>query len=378
MNIKGKRYDQFGIVRFLMGVFIWIKHYNTLLIRDNGITFEIVDFPTLEKILAYIVTFAIEIGGRFPICFFALSGLLIFRGYKRKIASKSITFEEYLSKRVFRLFPTMFMSIILMSIGQWIWFYTYREWWTGRNNDLWHTFISLSGVSVGTFSNTMDTVNGPIWYISVLIICYILFWIITKLEQKYVCGVKVYFLPILVGIAILDYEINLPFLTYTCGIGYVGFFVGVLLAYLMENSLFIKYLKRFSIGFICFLVLSTFLYRSDIFALMGGDYLWLVFIAFPSVIVWFDKLSFGRVINVIFDYLGRLNFPMYLFQLPIFLLTDLVKQKYGVEDFASQPNRLFVDLLIIILVSMFWLFILPHVERYFRKVATGIKKVITL
>ncbi len=172
---KNFQHDQFAFVKFLMSVFILIAHYEILISST---------LPAVNKIPGSIVRgfFQIffeagrEFGLMMPICFFVISGFLSYRQYDSKIKEREMSFYIFIYRRIVRLYPLLILSILFMTFGQWLYFYKNSNWWTGRVNELWQVIQALTGISVGTFMNSFDAVNGPIWYISVLIICYMIYW----------------------------------------------------------------------------------------------------------------------------------------------------------------------------------------------------------
>ncbi len=331
--MKNRKYDQYGLFRFAMAMLTWICHYN-MLVCNYSLTvknLQIEEGGVFYRIIDIILKTGIQVGGRMPICFFELSGLMMYRGYYLKIQKEEIGFKKYICKRIIRLYPMLLFSIVLMTCGQWIYFYKHREWWTGRNNDIWHTAISFTGLSVGTFVNTLDTVNGPIWYISVLMICYCLFWALIKQSQKLVGGLRyiIWTVPIIIGISINSYGIHFPFLTEHCAIGYIGFFSGVILGKLLDNKVEEKNLKKWASGVLIGFILLFLLFKEDMFLFVGSDVYWLAFLAFPSISIFIEKFRLNEVFfgNLVFSWLGTFSFYIYLNQLPVFLWAEIFSQK---------------------------------------------------
>ena len=80
-------------------------------------------------------------------------------------------------------------------------------------------------------------VNNPTWYISVLMLCYVVFYIIVyianriKIHPQYLFVVMIF-----LGMGINTYGINLPFLNGSSSRGYYAFFFGILLAGILKKN----------------------------------------------------------------------------------------------------------------------------------------------
>ena len=101
--------------------------------------------------------------------------------------------------------------------------------------DLWGAVTSIFCAQCGwCFSNPQ--INGPIWYISVLCLCYIIFyfttWLAGKLKTTPVYG---YIAVMLIGFAIKKSALSIPFADQWNCRGYISFFEGILLAKLIEE-----------------------------------------------------------------------------------------------------------------------------------------------
>ena len=80
---------------------------------------------------------------------------------------------------------------------------------------------------------TGNSLNGPIWYISVLLICYVIAFFISKKIKKY--GSYLYICPIIIGLVIFYFN-NIQPVIFKIDLarGLVAFFTGVLLGSFFE------------------------------------------------------------------------------------------------------------------------------------------------
>ncbi len=343
-----KRNDKMGLIRLLLCVMIFIFHYTALI----GPVYDVK--PNI--INSFFVYSSRRLGSTLPICFFVLSGYVITNGYADKIFNEQIGIIEFITKRIKRLYPAMVVSIALMTVAQMLWYYNNDEWWTNRPNDLSRVILSLSGVSVGTFFNCFDTVNGPIWYISVLMICYFLFFI-AHIRLK---STNIRFFDkslhrelgiILIGFAALHYGLNLPFLSWQCSMGYIGFFSGVILA---ENMEYVKKYRVLYFSLISFPIvfgILVYYFRSNVYEVLGSEYVWLVW-AMASIILIIERLKY--IDNKVFSFLGRISFPMYIFQMPVMVLLELIFSCYFIFNFDSAAEKFMIYTMCLIIISIIW------------------------
>ena len=167
METRTKRYDPYGFIRLIMALMIAVLHYNILL---GGST------DGYGVLIRTVYDICVHYGDSLPICFFVLSGFYIYQGYYDRICNREITFVPFIIKRVKRLYPLMIFSIVIWEIFQLLHMYVFDSWWLGLDSSLWNFAVALTGVNTGTIFDAFNTVNGPIWYISVLIVCYCAFY----------------------------------------------------------------------------------------------------------------------------------------------------------------------------------------------------------
>lgn len=79
-------------------------------------------------------------------------------------------------------------------------------------------------------------VNNPTWYISVLLLCYIVFYLLTYLGKRWqIPHTYLFVFMVLLGCGAQTYGLNLPFLNGSSCRGYYAFFFGVLPAEWLEK-----------------------------------------------------------------------------------------------------------------------------------------------
>ena len=115
-----------------------------------------------------------EYGGYFGnYIFFMISGLLISLRYKELLVSGKCRFGTFLGKRICRVYPVYFLSNMAMIL-------------LGRAEltikKICTTFLMIAS---GWFFGEDMPYNFPAWFICVLMICYILYFVISKISRRF-------------------------------------------------------------------------------------------------------------------------------------------------------------------------------------------------
>ena len=304
-------------------------------------------------VLSFFLNSCVNLGGTIPVCFFVISGYVIAKAYD-KVKLETVTLQDYMKKRFMRLFPTMFVSIILMSIAQFVWHYKVGNWWMDKNNDVTHVLLAITGLSVGTGVDMFNTVNGPIWYISILLICYFLYYLLQKDLIFRFTGDNLFIKSIImigIGFSIINYFWHFPLLTLQCGVGYIGFFSGVIIAEKIEDlkknkALYIGIMMSFPVVFL----LCAMAFRTEVYNVLGIDYVWLTWATLSTILIAEHFSFFG---NPFFSLLSRISFPIYLFQFPAFVIIQTVAL-FTTKYLNDGPMRFAFYSVVVVIISIIW------------------------
>lgn len=170
-----------------------------------------------------------------PNLFFLLSGYLIHQSYNSRISENKISFKDFMLPKVKKIYPMVIATAILVFVLQNIGNYILGEYVLHADggdlrNSLPTLLLSFAGMQSGFFSdNDMLSVNGPAWFVSVLFLCYGIYYFITLLISKKWMRIAVYFIFILIGGWLIWDAPGLLFLYTVNGRGYLCFFLGVLI-----------------------------------------------------------------------------------------------------------------------------------------------------
>lgn len=292
--------------------------------------------------------------------FFLLSGYFMF-GYISKI-QKGLTFKSFFLKRFRRLAPMLTLAALTYEVLLYFYRCQFGSDYCGVELSLWGGVIDSLGVQAGwVFAN--PSINNPTWYVSVLLFCYILFYLGTKGSARLRISARYcYLFIIFVGCAINTYSIDLPFLNAFMSRGYVSFFAGVLLgSYVYEKTFSNK-----AGGFALLIVgLFVVLFKTHFnFIETGFQYL-LTFIVYPALIISLKTEIASKVFrHPIWGKAGGTSFSVYLFHCPCFILMFVI---FGITNFdanySSHALMYSVTLIVWVLGSLIYVFIEPRLDR---------------
>ena len=195
------RYHNLDALKFFAIIIICFHHYQ----QSTGVKFNEINFYFGRFYFGYLVEL-----------FFILSGFVIGLGSKN---NPSISFKSFLGKRIIRLYPMCILStllVLVISIMRKVFLHD------KINFGLWYWFCAFLNLRVKVILP-----NNPLWYISVLILCYIIYYCILFFSKKYNINENYFFLlVILLGIIIKNKNIQLSLFDSQCARGYICFFGG--------------------------------------------------------------------------------------------------------------------------------------------------------
>lgn len=351
-------YKSFDILKFICAIVIaCIYHYQNDF--PNVTLFS--NIPVINKLSTF--------GYMLVELFFIMSGFLFFTSYFSRIKDKSLDMVSFFKKRYIRLIFVTGITTIIMFVLQQSYCLINDEFWIWGNNDLGSLLLQLLGIQYWLKPGIVS-LNNAVWYISVLLFCYIVFFYVSKLVIKKK-NIFIFLIPVFASLLIQNYNINIPLLNYNITRGLSSFGLGVFIGCLCSNFSNKKNISKISfVTLIIVLFLYIFLGDSAI-----GDLLFLLtFIVYPLLILFVvgidDKLKF---INGKFTkYLGNLSFGIYLWNLPIQLATILLNQIFELNFNYNSIYFFLIQVVIHIVVAIlsYQLFekkMLPFLEKKFFK-----------
>ena len=269
-------------------------------------------------------------GGRFYFgyiveVFFLMSGFFMVP-YVVKIRDK-MSFPAFFGKRLIRLLPSMIAATIFYDIA--LFFYVRLCNGTLRYPTDINIFGSIvTALGLGSWSITKDFEINPIcWYVSVLLLCYILMYIFVFLSKitKIPAGIMLA-IPMIAGVVIThitEFSI-IPFLSTRIARGYIHFFGGLLLGIIFVG-LFGKGRKANSNG-ISEVKIKTKLNNNP---------------DNQNNKLSKEKAGFVLILKRMINRIGEATLDIYLIQLPVLLLFFIVSFYTGLNLVSGKTMLLY-------------------------------------
>lgn len=329
-----RRIVALDILKLVCAVLIVLHHYQ----QELHVRFATINFFGGTFYFGYLVEL-----------FFIISGFVSCLSKK----PENDSFGIYLLKIVKRIYPICILSVVMMlglnalcylqngfvlkSDGMGIW------------NILCSIFILFSN-NVIPFDGT--GINNPLWYIEVLIMCYVIDYFINwvckriKLNRTYL-----YIFVIITGLSAYERGWNLPFLYVSTSRGYITYFSGKLLYGLfmkINNTLLCAVSALALFGCVGLGVL-------DYMSFYDRFYEILVFIIYPAILMM--VLYFDRYIpqnNLTDKILKNLSFEIYVWHsFFISLLRYIIVILPNLSVYMSQMEVMIMFAIMVIVFSFF-------------------------
>jgi peptidoglycan/LPS O-acetylase OafA/YrhL len=283
--------------------------------------------------------------------FFMLSGFLIAFTYKNKIL-EGLTFKNFFIKRFLQLYPVYFlgqfvMVLILMLFGN---FYMLN---------FKVLMMSFLMIPCGWITGGTEAVfNGVTWFVSVLLVCYILYWAIVAISRK-----KRDFYPIAIGfmihwgLSLCEKSFELPFNYRVNGEGYSAFFMGVLLYEVYKAFKDSKIEKALMACALLFLVVIGLLsYKFQLNNIAGDEYWVLIAMDFAIIYIALTSKIIEKILSFkVFTFLGGISAEICFLHLPVSSMFSYFKYIKG---------KILFDIRTEFLVYLFAVFVTAVVAHY--------------
>ena len=193
--------------------------------------------------------------------------------------------------------------------------------------------------------------NNVLWYVCVLLICYvgvyIIQWICSKLKINLFYG---FVAMCLLGVGGLSYKIELPFFNNASSRGYMAFFFGMILFYIYNH---------FSRKIL--LSISTVLIVSVMFCIffdkwIDNQQMIFTFMLFPSILIF--SLSIEKVFkSKFFSFLGGVSYEMYIWHVSLILLFICSKKILRFEQVYTRIEMIIFTACIILFSGFMYQFV---------------------
>lgn len=335
-------------LRFMASVILVMHHYQQVynVFIDNGVNFYSGHFYW----------------GLLVDLFFVISGFFLLSAIK-SITGGRLGFKDYYLHRAVRLLPLVGVTaIIYFIVNNYVYFSIMGEYYKARSTGT-ELVLSMLGMQVGWANLEGSHLNPPMWYISALLIAFVVLFLLAKISGK----AKISFIYPVIGLILLSmagdlFGIELPFFQTDARRAYIDVSVGLLLASFLEKHKFkgLKYLILLP-----FLTVGAILY---VFALDAQRQLFqqyaLVFLFFPAVMIIFNSEQAKRLFSAkIWNELGGASFDTYVLHVLILLLIRCADKYWGFGlNFSNWWLEYLICLIIFAIGILSYKFVEPRLR----------------
>jgi peptidoglycan/LPS O-acetylase OafA/YrhL len=313
--------------------------------------------------------------------FFGLSGFIFYWLYSEKIQNKTVSLFEFAVLRFSRLYPLHLFTLCLAAVGQ-FWFVTTQgAFFAWPSNDLWHFALNLAFASSWGLEQGYSF-NVPIWSVSVEILLYALFFVLSR-----ILPVRFWVLAV---VAFIGYFFELK-VYGPIGRGVVSFFLGGLMFLTYDQIQ--KFPQRFrvsqvviTLNVLFWVITGITIFFPDFVTSVATASLPIVnariqsliqrslnhfpvLVLFPSTILSLALLeqSWGRVAKRM-SLLGEISYSSYLLHFPLQMIFAGALLGFGVDKsifFSPVVMLIFFAVLISVSYLSHHYFELP-MQKFFR------------
>lgn len=272
--------------------------------------------------------------------FFLLSGFGMTLGYEALMRERKIDFGTYIKKRLIKIYPIYFETLILATLLGFI--YQKFNHNTIPYFDVYHFFLNVFCIQSGIFETTLSY-NGVAWYISVLMMMYIVHYIIVKIFSERIFSEDykyIYLGTAIIGFALEITSCNFPLCNSMTNRGIGGYFIGCVLAKMYleisENNKYKKIIEGY-IALVVALIIWCIGYLND--KAIGNVQMVSEMFLFPLTVYAIMHINWlGRIFTFWpFKYLGKISLSLYLIHNLYFDLLMHIDKLYTLEiNYSSK------------------------------------------
>lgn len=334
---KTVKYTNIELLRVVIMILLIFHHYQAL----SGCVFSLVNFYGNE---GWSYGYLTEI-------FFMVSGFMI----ARKESAES--FKTYMKERIKRIYPFAVISSLFYLIITIIYYFMTESYMFEERYLVMQVIASFLLMDRGWIIDFTPAFNAPIWYVDVLMLCYVMYFWAEWIGRKYKLNRLVIPLIIVGASCILNYiNLQFPFMWSSNKRGYISFFMGVMIVELY------KCLRK------RMLVLGVWggiaMYVLMVAALGKFNYYGMVVFLYPSIVLLLLVLP---QINGKLPEFGKAQFQAYLWNVPIYRCGVLLSAALGITVKHSYFTMILFACLIEIMAYAFFNRIEIPIRRFLEK-----------
>lgn len=174
-----------------------------------------------------------------PNVFLIMSGYFMYHKYRHRIRN-GLDFKTYLVPKIKKIYPLMiFFHAYLFTVENigklQLGFYPLHAGGGETRYSLKALIVSTLGIQSGLFAESDSlSVNGPSWFVTTLLICYILFFLIVKFCKNKKQEWSFYLVLGIIGVVFTFHPVHIPLLYECSARGLFFFFAGVIMHIAMD------------------------------------------------------------------------------------------------------------------------------------------------
>ena len=340
---KAQHFLSLDFIKFILSIIIVFHHFQ----QCTGQKFANFNFFGGRIYVGYIVEF-----------FFIISGFVCMYGIKHKTTGE---FKIWFLNKCSRIYPMTIITVFITAFALTLYRIVFGDFPLEMTLNIWNFLNSLTLTFIGSCVNIGYGINSPLWYLCILLICYIVFYFCLWFSNRINIPKAYFFIFMLsIGTAAVCYNLNLPFLNLSTGRGFSAFFGGSLLFYLSE-------FKSKILIPISFIGILTTLPALVLNLGIGGEQ-WgiFTFVFFPSILIL--ALNFDSFFNSkFFKFLGGISFEIYIWHFPAIILLMCLKHFLGLEQVYTRTEMFIFTLAIVLFAIPMYLFIEKTLVKIIRK-----------
>jgi len=357
MNMKESQFGYLNILRFVGAICIAI-----LLHWNDHVLPAICEINDLDK-ANYFLYYISKNSFVFVEMFYLISGFLFAKVYIDRIVKKNgITFTQFITSRYIRIFPLVIISTIVMYFLHIIYYLKFDSFFVSGNLKIINLLLDSFFAGTTIIGSNVSPINGTLWYIGPLILCYIIAYLLTsniykKTNKNYL---YIYVIPIIIGLFILLTSFNFFIFNVAVGRALISFFGGVLIGS-KKLELFYNNLSdsiKINIKFIMFIIIVGFIciigFNKENLLIGGWTeniltyslFFFPLLITFLYDIKWINYLGNTKT----FSYLSNISFGIYVWNFPI-IITLVYLIRVGILKYNNTWQFLLISFIVHIIVS---------------------------
>lgn len=317
------------------------------------------------------------VGGRFEFSFlvelfFVLSGYFI-SSYIENI-KEGMSFQDFFVPKYLRFLLPSTITVIVFAVLDILYEQLYSEQFFDRTVQIWGVLATSLGFSNG-WGIPNSKMNGTLWYISVLLICYMIFYVIVFVSKK--LNASPYWMfafMIFLSFSVATNQINFLFLDFGTSRGLSSFFWGVILARFMRG----KKMSAKAAAISLFALVGTaivILRYNTTYASDGQRYLY-TFCMYPLLLAVLQTTTMKRLFkSKLWGWLGNVSFEAYIWHFPLILALLNIDKIWNLNiDYTNRINLLVIAAASFVVGIPCYYLVEKPASSYFAKRLAGIRE----